>query len=266
MHPERIRLEADFVHDISDDDKHIIAVKARAADCGFTIASAHLRPDSAVKPRVQKAFIDPLDQLDPPALVTGDLNRMVSRPQTVPNIEAVFQMNGGVLQGVPERISRHGLQEPCIIGLHWRAGATLNNDLMLTARHGESPADLVNYRNDDPHHPIFAVFKQLIAVVGEQAEINRAIAGNIEPQEANPLPPPDATAPPPPPVAAAPPPPPRQRSRSRGTNAPPRAMNPRLPFADIIQQLRGAFLHVAQNQQQQQQQLMQFMAQQQAHM
>ena len=29
VHPERIRLEADLVHDISDDDQRIIAVKAR---------------------------------------------------------------------------------------------------------------------------------------------------------------------------------------------------------------------------------------------
>ena len=126
VHPERIRLKADLVHDISDYDNYIIAVKARAADCGFTIVSAHLRPDSAVKQRVQKAFIDLLDQLDPPVLVTGDLNRMVSRPQTVPNIEAVFQMNGGVLQGLPERIGRHDLQEPCVVGLYWRRGCQAN--------------------------------------------------------------------------------------------------------------------------------------------
>jgi len=181
----------------SDNDQHIIAVKARAVDCDFTIVSAHLRPVSAVKQRVQKAFIDRLDQLDPPVLVTGDLNRMVSRPQTVPNIEAVFQMNGGVLQGLPERISHHDLQEPCIVGLYWRAGLRPNNNLVITARHGERPPALVNESNDDPHHPIFVVFRERFAFVREQAERNRAIAEDLERQrnaealsEANLLPPP----------------------------------------------------------------------------
>jgi len=69
--------------------------------------SAHLRPDAATKAWKRHAFIDRLDQLDPPVLVTGDLNSMVSSQQTVPNIEAVFRMNEGQLQGLPERISRH---------------------------------------------------------------------------------------------------------------------------------------------------------------
>ena len=109
VHPERIRF-GDLVHDSTDNDQHFIAVKARAADYSFTIVSAHLRPDAATKACKRHAFIDRLDQLDPPVLVTGDLNSMVSSQQTVPNIEAVFRMNEGQLQGLPERISHHDLQ------------------------------------------------------------------------------------------------------------------------------------------------------------
>ncbi|MDA8582689.1 hypothetical protein N9L68_00620 [bacterium] len=58
---------------------HVLAFAASTSEREFSVAPAHIRPQSARRRSVQTAFVRLLDELPPRVFLTGDFNAMVSQ-------------------------------------------------------------------------------------------------------------------------------------------------------------------------------------------